>query len=312
MAAVESNRSRFFNKFAIVVVLILTVIYLIPLYWIGSTAFKPRSAATTVPPTVFFKPEVTPFVKLFTKRVQLRKAVSQEKYEKAKWYERSVYDGGERIITSSPFLNRFGNSIIIAGISTFLALTLGTITAYGFSRFKVKGENDWLFFILSTRMLPPVVVAIPIFLMFRHIGLVDTHLGLILLYTALNLSFCVWLMKGFIDEIPIEYEEAALVDGYTRFEAFWKIVLPQSATGIAATAVFSFITAWNEYAFALMMTNRKAQTAPPFIPSQLGSGMIDWTTIAAGTFIFLFPVAIFTFTLRKHLLRGVTFGAIRK
>jgi multiple sugar transport system permease protein len=119
-------------------------------------------------------------------------------------------------------------------------------------------------------------------------------------------------MKGFIDEIPIEYEEAALVDGYTRFEAFWKIVLPQSATGIAATAVFSFITAWNEYAFALMMTNRKAQTAPPFIPSQLGSGMIDWTTIAAGTFIFLFPVAIFTFILRNHLLRGVTFGAIRK
>jgi multiple sugar transport system permease protein len=255
---------------------------------------------------------VTPFVKLFTKRVQLRKAVSEDKYEQAKWYEKLVYDAGERIITRSPFLNRFWNSIIIACVSTFLALTLGTFTAYGFSRFKVKGENDWLFFILSTRMLPPVVVAIPIFLMFRRIGLVDTHLGLILLYTALNLSFCVWLMKGFIDEIPIEYEEAALVDGYTRFEAFWKIVLPQSATGIAATAVFSFITAWNEYAFALMMTNRKAQTAPPFIPSQLGSGMIDWTTIAAGTFIFLFPVAIFTFLLRKHLLRGVTFGAIRK
>ena len=135
-------------------------------------------------------------------------------------------------------------------------------------------------------MLPPVVVAIPIFLMYRTIGLVDTHLGLIFLYSALNLSFCVWLMKGFIDEIPIEYEEAALVDGYTRFEAFYKIVLPQSATGIAARPVFSFITAWNEYAFALMMTNRKAQTAPPFIPSQLGSGMIDWTTIAAGTFLF--------------------------
>ncbi len=295
-----------------VIVLLLTVVYLIPLYWIGSTAFKPRSAATTVPPTVFFKPELTPFVKLFTKRVQLRKVVSQEKYDAAAWYEKLVYDAGERIITNSPFLNRFWNSIIIAGISTILALTLGTFTAYGFSRFKLAGENDWLFFILSTRMLPPVVVAIPIFLMFRTIGLVDSHLGLILLYTALNLSFCVWLMKGFMDEIPVEYEEAALVDGYTRFEAFWKIVLPQSATGIAATAVFSFITAWNEYALALMMTNRKAQTAPPFIPSQLGSGMVDWTTIAAGTFIFLFPVAIFTFILRKHLLRGVTFGAIRK
>ena len=122
-------------------------------------------------------------------------------------------------------------------------------------------------------MLPPVVVAIPMFLMYRAVGLVDTHLGLIILYTAFNLSFSVWLMKGFIDEIPKEYEEAALVDGYTRMEAFFKIVLPQAATGIAATAVFCFITAWNEYAFALMMTNRNAQTAPPFIPAQLGSGI---------------------------------------
>lgn len=312
MPGVESAKARIFNKVAVGIVLLLTVVYLIPLYWIGSTSFKPRAAATTVPPTVFFKPELTPFVKLFTKRVQLRKVVPEEKYEAAAWYEKLVYDAGERIITSSPFLSRFWNSIIIAGISTILALILGTFTAYGFSRFKMKGENDWLFFILSTRMLPPVVVAIPIFLMFRTVGLVDSHAGLILLYMAFNLSFCVWLMKGFMDEIPVEYEEAALVDGYTRFEAFRKIVLPQSVTGIAATAVFSFITAWNEYALALMMTNRNAQTAPPFIPSQLGSGMIDWTTIAAGTFIFLFPVAIFTFLLRKHLLRGVTFGAIRK
>lgn len=308
----QSTGSRFFGKTAVFAVIVVIIIYLIPLYWIGSTAIKPRASATTIPPTVFFKPEITPFVKLFTKRVQLRKAVPREEYEKSPWYERLVYDAGERIITGSPYLNRFWNSILIAGISTFLAVAMGTLTAYGFSRFKVRGENDWLFFILSTRMLPPVVVAIPIFLMYRKVGLVDTHLGLILLYTAINLSFSVWLMKGFIDEIPIEYEEAALVDGYTRFEAFWKIVLPQSATGIAATAVFSFIIAWNEYAFALMMTNRKAQTAPPFIPSQLGSGMIDWTTIAAGTFLFLFPVAVFTFFLRKHLLRGVTFGAIRK
>ena len=121
-------------------------------------------------------------------------------------------------------------------------------------------------------MLPPIVVAIPMFLMYRAVGLNDTHVGLIILYTAFNLSFSVWLMKGFIDEIPKEYEEAALVDGYTRMQAFFKIVLPEAATGIAATAVFCFITAWNEYAFALIMTNREAQTAPPFIPAQIGSG----------------------------------------
>jgi multiple sugar transport system permease protein len=296
----------------------ITIIFLSPLYWIGSTAFKPRSLATTVPPTVLFQPEITSFIKLFVKRVQLTKPVDIAVYDKAPWYEQRIYDGGERLLrvgTSvqlSQYPNRFLNSLIIAVVSTAIAVSLGTITAYGFSRFKIAGEADLLFFILSTRMLPPVVVAIPMYLMYRAVGLNDTHVGLIVLYTAFNLSFSVWLMKGFMDEIPREYEEAALVDGYTRLQAFFKIVLPEAVTGIAATAVFCFITAWNEYAFALMMTNRRAQTAPPFIPSQIGSGLTDWTVIAAGTFLFLMPVAIFTFALRKHLLRGVTFGAIRK
>jgi multiple sugar transport system permease protein len=319
MPAVRAKSHTLWNRLAIALVLVILVIFLIPLYWIASTALKPRSAATTVPPTVFFTPEATPFIKLFTTRVQLRGDVDPEVYAKAPWYEKLVLDGGERFIHEadgsiqpSGYVGRFSNSIIIAVISTFLSVAMGTLTAYGFSRFRMAGEQDWLFFILSTRMLPPVVVAIPMFLMYRAVGLVDTQVGLIILYTAFNLSFSVWLMKGFIDEIPIEYEEAALVDGYTRMEVFFKIVLPQAATGIAATAVFCFITAWNEYAFALMLTNKTAQTAPPYIPSQLGSGLTDWTAIAAGSFLFLLPVALFTFLLRKHLLRGVTFGAIRR
>ena len=319
MAAVRSRSHGALNRVAIALVLVLTIVYLVPIYWIASTAFKPRNLATTVPPTIVFKPETTPFVKLFTKRVQLRGDVDPDTYRNAPWWERRIFDQGERIIKSadgklelSGYPSRFANSLIVAVLSTALAVAMGTLTAYGFSRFRVPGEQDWLFFILSTRMLPPVVVAIPMFLMYRAVGLIDTHFGLIMLYTAFNLSFSVWLMKGFIDEIPKEYEEAALVDGYTRMEAFFRIVLPQMATGIAATAVFCFITAWNEYAFALMMTNRRAQTAPPFIPSQLGSGVTDWTTIAAGTLLFLIPVAIFTFVLRNHLLRGVTFGAVRK
>jgi multiple sugar transport system permease protein len=318
MAAVQSTRKVLLNRLAIVAVLIATIIFLGPIYWIGSTAFKPKALATTVPPTVVFTPEVTPFVRLFTKRVQMTKPVTPEAYAASPWWEKAIYDGGERVlkvgnaVQLSQYPNRFMNSLIVAVISTVLAVGMGTFTAYGFSRFKIAGEADLLFFILSTRMLPPVVVAIPMFLMYRIVGLTDTHLGLIILYVAFNLSFSVWLMKGFIDEIPKEYEEAALVDGYTRLQAFFKIVLPEATTGIAATAVFCFITAWNEYAFALMMTNRRAQTAPPFIPSQIGSGLPDWTTIAAGTFLFLLPVAIFTFALRSHLLRGVTFGAIRK
>jgi multiple sugar transport system permease protein len=319
MPAVQSKSDRIWNGVAITVLVIAVVIMMIPLYWIASTAFKARRDATTVPPTVFFQPQVTAFVKLFTSRVQRRGELTPEEYAKAPWWERSVLDEGERFIRdgkgrieSSGYVGRFLNSIIIAVTSTFLAVAMGTLTAYGFSRFKMPGEADWLFFILSTRMLPPVVVAIPMFLMYRAVGLVDTHIGLIVLYTAFNLSFSVWIMKGFIDEIPKEYEEAALVDGYTRMEAFFKIVLPQAATGIAATAVFCFITAWNEYAFALMMTSRRAQTAPPYIPSQLGSGFVDWTTIAAGAVLFLVPITVFTFLLRKHLLRGVTFGAVRK
>lgn len=318
MATVQSARKVILNRVAIVSVVIATLIFLAPIYWIASTAFKPKNDAISVPPTVLFKPEVTPFVRLFTKRVQMQKAVDPAEYAAAPWWEKAIYDGGERIlkvgtsIQLSQYPDRFMNSLIVAITSTFLAVGLGTITAYGFSRFKIAGEADLLFFILSTRMLPPIVVAIPMFLMYRLVGLNDTHIGLIILYVAFNLSFSVWLMKGFMDEIPKEYEEAALVDGYTRLQAFFKIVLPEAATGIAATAVFCFITAWNEYAFALIMTNRRAQTAPPFIPSQIGSGLPDWSVIAAGTVLFLLPVAIFTFLLRNHLLRGVTFGAIRK
>ncbi|TGQ53296.1 carbohydrate ABC transporter permease [Mesorhizobium sp. M1C.F.Ca.ET.193.01.1.1] len=318
MAAVRTSSEIALNRVAIAAVLIATLVFLAPIYWIASTAFKPKELAVSVPPTVLFQPEVTPFVRLFTKRVQMQKTVDPQVYEAAPWWEKRIYDGGERVlkvgkdVQLSQYPDRFMNSLIVAVISTVLAVGMGTFTAYGFSRFKIAGEADLLFFILSTRMLPPVVVAIPMFLMYRAVGLNDSHIGLIILYVAFNLSFSVWLMKGFMDEIPKEYEEAALVDGYTRMQAFFKIVLPEAATGIAATAVFCFITAWNEYAFALIMTNRRAQTAPPFIPSQIGSGLPDWTTIAAGTFLFLLPVAIFTFLLRNHLLRGVTFGAIRK
>jgi len=319
MAVVSTRAGRLGNRVAIAAIIVITLIFLAPIYWISATAFKPLLLATSVPPTVVFQPQITPFVKLFTKRAQLTAPVDPAVYEAAPWWEKLVLDGGERLardgngaVVYSAYPDRFINSLIIAISSTLLAVSMGTITAYGFSRFRVKGESDLLFFILSTRMLPPVVVAIPMFLMYRAVGLNDSHLGLIILYTAFNVSFAVWLMKGFIDEIPKEYEEAALVDGYTRMQAFWRIVLPEALTGIAATAVFCFITAWNEYAFALILTNRRAQTAPPFIPSQVGTGLQDWTVIAAGAVLFLLPVAIFTFLLRNHLLRGMSFGAIRK
>ena len=189
-------------------------------------------------------------------------------------------------------------------------MVLGTMAAYAFSRFKVPLKDDLLFFILSTRMMPPIAVAIPIFLMFRNLGLNDTHLGMILLYTAVNLSLSVWLLKGFIDEIPIEYEEAALIDGYTRFQAFYKVVLPQAATGIASTAIFCLIFAGTNMRSRCLLTSGTAQTAPPFIPTSSATSGKDWPAVAAGATIFLVPVMVFTILLaqtsaaRDHIRSG--------
>jgi len=216
------------------------------------------------------------------------------------------------VVGSSNYPPRFINSLIIAFGSTALSVVLGVTAAYAFSRFRVPGKDDLLFFILSTRMMPPIAVAIPIYLMYREVGLSDTRLGMILLYTSVNVSLAIWLLKGFIDEIPREYEEAALIDGYTRLQAFFKVVLPQATTGIVATAIFCLIFAWNEYAFAVLLTSGEAQTAPPFIPIIIGEGGQDWPAVAAGSTLFLLPILVFTVLLRKHLLRGITFGALRK
>jgi len=297
-----------------IVAIIIAFIMLIPVIWMGMTAFKSLSDAVSVPPKVFFTPTVEGFVNLFTQQRQLSDEEVTEYQQRTdlNWAEQLVLQRQKAIIGQSQFAGQLLNSLIIAGASTIFSVIFAVLSAYAFSRFEIPGKDDLLFFILSQRMLPAVVVTVPIFLMYRQLGLYDTHIGMIFLYTSFNLSFAVWLLKGFIDEIPKEYEEAALVDGYTRLQAFRKVVLPQAVTGIAATTVFSLIFSWNEYAFALMLTSDRARTAPPSIPLILGTGGIEWSTIAAGSMLFLIPVVIVTFILRKHLLRGVTFGAIRK
>jgi multiple sugar transport system permease protein len=205
------------------------------------------------------------------------------------------------------------NSVLIGLLSTVASVALGTCCAYGFSRFQVAGSKDWLFFVLSTRFLPPLAVVAPVLLMYRQFSLPNTHLGLILLYTVFNMSLSVWLMKGFIDEIPRAYEEAALVDGYSRFDAFWRIILPQASNGMAVTAVFCLIAALNEYGFALTLNNRNAVTAPVYFAGLQGNiEGIPWPQIAAGVILFAVPIVTFTVLVRKHLLRGVTFGTVKQ
>ncbi len=293
-------------------VVLYALVTMIPLVWILLTGFKTPPDSISYPPKVFFEPSLEGYVNVFTTRSRQTPEYMASLPPPTAWYDELVRSRNMVITGPSRFADRYVNSIVIGFGSTFLAVFLGTLAAYAFSRFEIPGQDDWLFFILSTRMMPPIAVAIPIYLMFRNLGLSDTHLGMILLYTAVNMSLSVWLLKGFMDEIPREYEEAAMVDGYTRLQAFFKVVLPQATTGIAATAIFCLIFSWNEYAFALLLTSGNAQTAPPFIPLIIGEGGLDWPAVAAGTTLFLLPVLLFTVMLRAQLLRGITFGAVRK
>ncbi|MDP1730935.1 MAG: carbohydrate ABC transporter permease [Devosia sp.] len=309
-SVIEPTRTS--KRIAGAIVVAYALISMVPLFWIFATSFKTPPDSISYPPKVIFQPSLEGYCNLFTTRTR-----QTREYVDALGPATTLCDEITRrrnmvIAGPSNYWPRFINSLVIAFGSTFLAVSLGTLAAYGFSRFKVPLADDLLFFILSTRMMPPIAVAIPIYLMYRELGLSDSALGMILLYTAVNVSLAVWLLKGFIDEIPREYEEAAMIDGYTRLRAFWKVVLPQATTGIAATAIFCLIFAWNEYAFAVILTSGSAQTSPPFIPTIIGEGGLDWPAVASGTTIFLVPILVFTILLRKQLLRGITFGAVRK
>jgi multiple sugar transport system permease protein len=310
-------RSRLTHNLRAIIVIVIAIVILIPIFVMVNTAFKTRPEVVSVPPKVIYTPTLEGFVLLLTERAIASPATLEQLQAAAAEGELGLFDrialeSGQEITGPSQYVTRLRNSVIIAGLSTIASVVLAVFAGYAFSRYQVKGKNDLLFFILSTRFLPAVVVTVPLFIMYTQLELHDTHIGMILLYTVFNLSLAVWLMKGFFDEIPTEYEEAALVDGYSRLQAFFRIVLPQAATGVAATTVFCLIFAWNEYAFALMLTSEVARTAPPSIPTMLGRGGIEWTAIAAGSLGFLIPVVVVVFLLRNYLLRGVTFGAVRK
>ncbi len=272
--------------------------FMFPLYWIAASSIKVRadviSRVPTFIPFVQFQPTLQNYGDIL-----IGGSVSSA-------------TGVRASSDVSVFRDRLLNSVIISGSSTLLAVLLGTLAAYAFSRFRIPGESDLMFFILSTRMLPPIVVLIPIFLLFSNLNLRDGFPGIILLYTTANLPFVVWMMKGFFDEIPLEYEEAAMVDGYTRLQAIRKIVIPEAIPAMAATAVFSAIVTWNEFVFANLLNRTYGATVPPFLNSIIGVGAVEWGRLAAASVVFVIPIVIFTFLVRNHLLRGVTFGAVRR
>lgn len=269
---------------------VIAVIYFFPVLWIILTAFKTYNDALAVPAKFLFTPTLENFLGVFS---------------------RAYSSGGQAVSTG--FTLFFANSMICAGLSVALAIVIGTLAAYGFSRFPLKGNDTYLFIILSTRMLPPIVVIIPIFLMFRVTGLSGTYGGIILLYTAFNLPFAVWMMKSFFDELSPDVEDAARLDGSSGFRVFLKICLPQVRAGLAATAVFGLILTWNEFLFALLLTGVETRTVPVAMAQTIGGDIgVRWGLLAAIETLFLIPVAVVTFALQHHLLRGVTFGTIKR
>jgi multiple sugar transport system permease protein len=269
---------------------VVSFVYFFPVLWIVLTAFKTHNDAMAVPAKFSFTPTLENFVGVFSRAYSVGGAAQDTGF--------SLY---------------FFNSIFIAGTSVLLALAIGTVAAFGFSRYPLKGNDTYLFIILTTRMLPAIVVIIPIFLMFRITGLAGTYLGIIALYTAFNLPFTIWMMKSFFDELSPDVEDAARIDGSSDTRVFFKICLPQVIAGIAATAVFGLILTWNEFLFALLLSGVETRTVPVAMAQTIGGDIgVRWGLLAAIETLFLIPVIIVTFALQNHLLRGVTFGTIKR
>ncbi|HEV7250159.1 MAG TPA: carbohydrate ABC transporter permease [Shinella sp.] len=257
---------------------IILIIFMIPIYLILASSLKPSADMFSRPPTVFFTPTLQHYVDLFTLR---------------------------------PFHWNIINSLIVTLGSTVFSVTIGALGAFALSRIRHPRINDAAFWILSMRMFPPIAVVVPYYIIFKSVGLLDTPLALIIVYSTANIPLTVWLMKGFFDEVPEALEEAAQVDGYGIVEIFYRITLPLAAPGLAVCAVFCFIFSWNEFLFALMLTGSSAQTATVAVMSFWSSDAVQWGRIMAGSFIILIPGVIFVLTCQKWLVKGLTLGSVK-
>jgi multiple sugar transport system permease protein len=206
------------------------------------------------------------------------------------------------------------NSIVVTFVSVAIALILGTQAAYVLARFRLRGGMQRYvgFSLLMVRLLPPIVIIIPIFLVAQGVGLLNTRLSLIVVYAAFNVTIVVWMMESFFREIPVDLEEAAMVDGDTRFTAFRRIVLPLAAPGLVATGIFAAITTYNEFLFALVLTSTPAaETMPIGAATLIGRINVDWGAMSAAGVVGALPIVIFSIFVQKHLVRGLTMGAVK-
>ena len=267
---------------AYLTIAVALVITLFPVYWIASNSFKYDIDIFAVPPQWF---PVNPVLKHYY----------------AAFVER-------------PFLQYALNSLIIAVATTFVSLVLGTMAGYALARFQYPGQWRYQisFWILSTRMMPPIVTIIPLYIAFNYLHMLNTKPAVVIAYTAFNLPFATWMMKSYFQDLPVELEEAAMVDGDTRWGAFLRVALPLARPGLAATAIFCLIISWNEFLLALVLTlTERSQTLPIGIAGRVTQYNTYWGEISAAGFTACIPIMIFAFIVQKHLVRGLSFGAVK-
>jgi multiple sugar transport system permease protein len=277
----KQRRKRSWQFLRLILVIIALVLTALPVYWMINTSFKTQVEVFAAPPTLFpQKPVLENYLSLFTRR-----------------------NLGAYLL----------NSIIIVGSSVALAMAIGSLAAYALARFSLGHlQNRISFLVLAPRMIPPIAVVVPIFLILQHLGLINKYPGLILVYTALNLPFVVWMMRSFFQEIPLDLEEAAMVDGASRLRAFWDVVLPLAAPGLVATAIFSVIVTYNEFFFALILTSTPAAaTLPVGTASLIGKTQTLFGEMAAAGVVATIPLMIFALLVQRHLVRGLTMGAVK-
>ncbi|WP_431323978.1 carbohydrate ABC transporter permease [Rhizobium sp. YTU87027] len=257
-------------------------ITIFPVYWLAVNSFKLDIDIFAVPPVWF---EFSPTLK--------------------------HYDAA---FIGQPFLIYALNSLIIAVTTTIVSLVFGTMAGYALARFDYPGRWRYQisFWILSTRMMPPIVTIIPLFIFFNFFGLLNTKLAVVVAYTAFNLPFVTWMMKSYFQDLPPELEEAAMVDGDTRWGAFLHVALPLARPGLAATAIFSLILAWNEFLLALILTQtERSMTLPVGISGRVTQYTTHWGEISAAGFLASVPIIIFALIVQRHLVRGLSFGAVK-
>ena len=271
------QQKRIWNAVHMVVILLSIFIMLVPIIWIFLAAFK--SHVDVYQLKLFFTPTLENFAIAFDDPYRL----------------------GEKLF----------NSTIVALVTVLFAIPIATLAAYSFSRFSLRGETMMLVVILATQFVPAVVIILPFFVMFRDVGLLDTRLGLILVNLAIVMPFAIWMIKGFIDGIPMDTEEAAMVDGSSRLQVIKNIVLPMAAPGLLTSAIFCFIIAWNEFLFALILTNKHAVTLPIGLALFKGEEGDLWNLLSAAGIIIMAPMFVLALAIRKYFVQGMTMGAVR-